>query len=80
MNVHADALPRLPAEESKGPDLKEVLGDYYLPLNVIRKETDEGFVENRTCLCQYTNKDANVGDVLLEVGVSTSWSVCSEPV
>lgn len=45
--MHADALSRLPAEVSKGPELDEVIGDYYLPLNVIRKETDEGFEENR---------------------------------
>ncbi|CEP07091.1 hypothetical protein [Parasitella parasitica] len=44
LNVHADAMSRLPEEVSTGmPRLEEVSADYYLPLNVVRKEPEDGF-------------------------------------
>lgn len=43
MNVRADAMSRLPAAISQGPPLEAISADYYLPLNVVRKEPEDGF-------------------------------------
>ncbi|CEP17052.1 hypothetical protein [Parasitella parasitica] len=42
-NVHADMLSRLPAAISQGPTVEAIMADYYLPLNVVRKEPESGF-------------------------------------
>ncbi|CEP13208.1 hypothetical protein [Parasitella parasitica] len=43
LNVHADAMSRLPGTASDALSLEKVMPDYYLPLNVVRKEPDDGF-------------------------------------
>ncbi|KAG1320895.1 hypothetical protein G6F62_011100 [Rhizopus arrhizus] len=46
LNANADALSRLSQEYSHGPDLEEIIGDYYLPLNMIRDAPEDGFAGN----------------------------------
>lgn len=41
LNANADALSRLKPEFSKGPELQEIMEDYYLPLNGIKHARDE---------------------------------------
>ncbi|KAG1136878.1 hypothetical protein G6F37_010104 [Rhizopus arrhizus] len=41
VNVNTDALSRLQAEYSQGPDLEDIMTDYYLPLNMIRESENQ---------------------------------------
>lgn len=47
LNVHADAMLQL-THGTKNPPLEKVIADYYLPLNVVCKEPEDGLeVDNR---------------------------------
>lgn len=45
LSVHADAMSRFQTELTPDQEAGEVISDYHLPLDAIRRKPDDGFAE-----------------------------------